>query len=389
MNFIGLDLAWGELAWTGVAVLDADGRLRLMTRVRTDDDILDAVAPYLDGPVLVSIDAPLIVENASGRRPCESQVSSLFGRFHAGAHSSNLSLPSFRNGPRGGRVAALIGLDVAPNFAPQQPARRAIEVYPHAATVTLFGLERVLPYKAKPGRDPARRRGAMLDLVQHVDGLAARTPRLDVSGSADWATARDEIASASTHAQLNRWEDALDAVVCAYIGLHRWWHGDAESAVLGDVATGYIVVPLDDRVRREATAPVSRLSNAELEALAVSLVTKTALRAGRSVQDTRHMPDAVGDLLVDERAVEIKASAGSVRGEDLWLEPSQAEGLRQGHLDLVLVEHVRADGSGTVRWFDTAALQALLPRLREQHYFILPLPVAAYDALEARSIPPD
>ena len=28
-----------------------------------------------------------------------------------------------------------------------------LEVYPHAATVALFGLDKTLKYKAKPGRD--------------------------------------------------------------------------------------------------------------------------------------------------------------------------------------------------------------------------------------------
>lgn len=56
MKFVGLDLAWGEVAWTGVAVLDASGRLVSMDRVRTDEDIAHRLQPHLGGPVLVLIE---------------------------------------------------------------------------------------------------------------------------------------------------------------------------------------------------------------------------------------------------------------------------------------------------------------------------------------------
>lgn len=257
MKFIGLDLAWGERAWTGLAVLDARGQLVSMDRARTDLDIAHGLQPHLKGPVLVAVDAPLVVKNQTGRRPCEAQVSGLFGRFHAGPHSSNLSLPVFREGSRGGRVVDMLGLGLDPAFDVKEPVRRAIEVYPHPATVTLFGLATVVPYKAKPGRSPEDRRLAMLRLMEHIESLVTATPSLDVGSCPDWGSALQSISGASTHAELNRWEDAVDAVLCAYIGMHRWWHGDAESAVLGDLDSGYIVVPLDERVRRAlADGPV-------------------------------------------------------------------------------------------------------------------------------------
>lgn len=383
MKFVGVDLAWGELAWTGVAVLGEDGELLSMSRVRTDEEIVQVLRPHLTGPALVSVDAPLVVRNQTGRRPCESQVSSLFGRFHAGAHSSNLSLPAFREGPRGGRLAALLGLEVDPAFEAKVPVSRVIEVYPHPATITLFGLDRVVPYKAKTGRSADSRRESMLRLMEHVESLASAVPALRVDSCTDWSGAERSIRSAGTHAELNRWEDAIDAVLCAYIGMHRWWHGDAQSAVLGDVDEGYIVVPLDDRIRRAAAqGPPDRLSNAEVESLAVEMVAGRARAHGCVVEDTRHVPAAAGDLVIDGQPVEIKASAGSVRGDDLWLEPSQAQALQHGSLQLVIVEHLRRDGSGTIRWVDAATLQSLLPKLREHRYFTLPVPVAIYDRLQ-------
>ncbi len=389
MKFIGLDLAWGTNAWTGIAAVSQDGELLLVDRVRTDEEIVDRLKPALGGPVVVAIDAPLIVRNQTGRRPCETMVSSVFGRFHAGAHSSNLSLPSFRDGPRGGRLAAMLGLDVDPGFASREPVRRAIEVYPHPATVTLFGLERVIPYKQKPGRTPDQRRAAILQLIEHVESLESATPPLQVRSCEEWLRAAREVAVAATHAELNRWEDALDGVLCAYIGLHRWWHGDDRSAVLGDTDTGYIVVPVDERVSKAARSGVPRrLSNAEVETLAIDIVRRMAESCGSVVEDTRYVASAVGDLLIDGQPVEIKASAGSVRGEDLWLEPKQAEALRVGALELVLVEHVMEDGSGVVRWIGSDLLEPLLSRLRENRYFTLPVPVTTYDAICSVAVGP-
>ena len=38
-------------------------------------------------------------------------------------------------------------------------------------------------------------------------------------------------------------EDRLDALLCALVGYHHWKHDGARSEVLGDLATGFIVVP--------------------------------------------------------------------------------------------------------------------------------------------------
>ena len=254
MRFCGIDLAWGLRAWTGLAVLDESGRLLHLSRCRTDEEIVATLAPYVEGPVVAGIDAPVVVRNTTGRRLCETQVTAVFGRFHAGAHSSNLSMPVFAWGPRGGRVAELLGLDVDPCFAPRTAVRRALEVYPHPATITLFGLDRVLPYKAKPGRTADSRRTALLALLDGLEGLAAADPPLRLDGCAAWASARAAVAGATTGAALEREEDAVDAVLCAYIALHRWTHGDARSALLGDPEAGCIVVPLDERVRPGVTA---------------------------------------------------------------------------------------------------------------------------------------
>src|SRR3712207_1727850 len=98
-HFVGIDLAWGSKAATGLAVLNERGRLLDVATVHTDDDILSWVHSRAPSSCVVAIDAPIIVPNLTGRRECETLVSRHFGRYNAGAHSSNRSLPAFRDGP--------------------------------------------------------------------------------------------------------------------------------------------------------------------------------------------------------------------------------------------------------------------------------------------------
>jgi predicted RNase H-like nuclease len=143
LHFVGVDLAWGELKPTGVAVVDDAGRL-VHVSSQTDDASIEAVlAPYVAGPCLVAVDAPLVVENPTGNRPAETALNRDFARFDAGAHPANTGKPEFAVQPRGARLADRLGLDIDPGSSSR---RRAIEVYPHAAMVSLFGLGRTLKY---------------------------------------------------------------------------------------------------------------------------------------------------------------------------------------------------------------------------------------------------
>lgn len=169
MYFAGVDLAWAGRNPSGVAVVDSDGDLVSVGAARDDDEILAALRPYVRGDCVVAFDAPLVVNNPTGQRPAETALNRDFRRFEAGTHPCNTGKPEFANGPRGGRLAAALGLDLDPR---SPVGRRAVEVYPHAATVALFGLERTLKYKAKPGRSVDRLKSELLVLMDE-----ARTAR--------------------------------------------------------------------------------------------------------------------------------------------------------------------------------------------------------------------
>ena len=42
---------------------------------------------------------------------------------------------------------------------------------------------------------------------------------------------------------LKGYEDTLDSLICAYVGLYHWYWGDEKSEVIGNLKTGYIVTP--------------------------------------------------------------------------------------------------------------------------------------------------
>ncbi|WP_408895723.1 DUF429 domain-containing protein [Nocardioides sp. R1-1] len=239
MHFVGVDLAWGERRPTGLAVLDAEGHLRAVAAVRTDAEIVAALASYVEEDCLVAIDAPIVVANATGNRPAEAALNKDFARFDAGAHPSNTGKPEFRDQPRAARVAALLGLDINPR---SRRPRRAIEVYPHPATVALFRLGRTLKYKNKPGRDLEQLRADLLVLLGLLEGLAAAEPPLHVGGVPAWLSLRSATETATRKSELRVVEDQVDAVVCAYVALFAERRPE-DTTTYGDLETGYIVTP--------------------------------------------------------------------------------------------------------------------------------------------------
>jgi predicted RNase H-like nuclease/ppGpp synthetase/RelA/SpoT-type nucleotidyltranferase len=270
VHHIGIDLAWGERQPTGLAVLDDEARLLMVGAVRTDEDIAEALAPYVAGECRVGIDAPLIVTNETGSRPAEKQLSKDFRRFEAGTHPSNTGKPEFARGEtRGARVCQRLGLDLNPRSG---RARRAIEVYPHPATVVLFGLAKTLKYKDKRGRDLDLLRGELLTLMSLVQDLV-------LTGD-DWAALRLAVETATRKSELRVVEDQVDAVVCAYVAYfrERW---PERTTTYGDLETGYIVTPsLPDA--RAATQEYAAQQPALVEAGAqfVALVTSILDEAG-------------------------------------------------------------------------------------------------------------
>jgi predicted RNase H-like nuclease/ppGpp synthetase/RelA/SpoT-type nucleotidyltranferase len=261
MTYVGVDLAWGERRPTGVAVLDEDGRLVHVTARTTDAELLDELREHTAGPCLVAFDAPLVVVNETGNRPCEAALNRDFAAFDAGAHPSNKRKPEFRDSPRGARLAEALGLDIDPAST---ASRRAIEVYPHPATIALFRLGRTLRYKQRTGRTLPELTSELGRLMGLLEGLAAAQVPLHLSGSEAWQALVDQVESAERKSDLRRAEDQVDAVLCAYVAMFSARRPDLVTTY-GDLATGYIVTPTlppghvpSPRTRTPSTPPADR-----------------------------------------------------------------------------------------------------------------------------------
>lgn len=232
MFYVGIDLAWGQRQRTGLAVLDGDGRLVHLSSVHTDEEIRDALAPYTEGACVVGIDAPLVVTNATGSRVAEQELNKDFHRFEAGAHPSNTGKPEFAGGvTRGATICRLLRLDMDPRSGRE---RRALEVYPHPATIVLFNLAKTLKYKDKRGRTLDSLRAELLRLMDHLERLVPPDPT--------WRALRTQVEEATRKSDLGRAEDQVDAVVCAYVALmaDKW---PARLTTYGTFEQGYIVTP--------------------------------------------------------------------------------------------------------------------------------------------------
>jgi predicted RNase H-like nuclease len=133
-------------------------------------------------------------------------------------------------------LANLLGLDMNPMTTAN---RRAIEVYPHPATVVLFKLQKTLKYKRGEFGDRQRE---LLQLMAHIEGLDNESPRLRVNRNPSWVELHKRVQTATKPSQLDRDEDPVDAVVCAYIALFQF-HRPEDVTIYGDFETGYIVTP--------------------------------------------------------------------------------------------------------------------------------------------------
>ena len=237
-HYCGLDLAWSARNASGVAVVDADGRLLASGTVVSDQALADWLAPHLPHLRVVAVDAPLVVPNLTGARPVERAMTSAYGAAGAGTYPSNRTNPLF-DPPRGEALADRFGWRITTDRPDDDGAAPVcIEVYPHPAMVGLFGLDRVIPYKPRPTRSIADRRLALGTLMTHLETIEP----LALHRHPHWATLRATLTTAERPVDLKRLEDELDGIFCAHLAW-LWGTGSTALRVWGDAVAGFIVAP--------------------------------------------------------------------------------------------------------------------------------------------------
>lgn len=242
MKFLGIDFGWRSQP-SGLCCLSwRDQQLHLLEldRKQSVEEILawcDRLVTPTE-PALIAVDAPTLIPNATGMRVPDKLTHKYFGRYHAGCYPANLGRPFAERTVAFGLSLENRGFAHAPNIIPRQPGRYQIEVFPHAAIVQLFQLERILKYK----KGKLAERKAELAKLQHY--IQTVFPQLDPPLALTTTDSPLSVALASlTGVALKAVEDQLDSLICAYVGAYWWYWGKPCNWVLGDLSTGYIVVP--------------------------------------------------------------------------------------------------------------------------------------------------
>lgn len=254
-SVLGIDAAWTEREPSGVALISDDGSGWKLVDVASSYDaftridqvqtiarhrgsipdastIIQAATNKIGTPIdVVAIDMPLALSPIFGRRASDNEISRIYGSRHASTHTPSVTRPGrISDGLRTGFEK--IGYPLAVS---EFEGQALLEVYPHPALIELAAADRRLPYKLSkigkywPDVVPGARRENLIKvwaeiiavLDSRVQGVAKALPLPVV-------TARGF--------ELKAFEDALDAVVCAWVGAcvmdrEARAYGDDESAI--------------------------------------------------------------------------------------------------------------------------------------------------------------
>lgn len=235
----GVDLAWmSENNGSGIAIGEFTGDQITVQEIHCGVIGLSNVTAILDQCQAlwgVAVDAPLIIKNPEGARPCEEALNIVYRPKWAGCYPSNLSRFPDAASIELSRWLEKKGL---PHLGLEGSSGWQIECYPHPAIIELFGLSKRLKYKKG---SPQEKIEGQIALARHIRSLEHRPAlRLAIPKSFEHFLAPDYIRSL-TGRTLKHNEDALGALVCLYIaGLYG---AGQEMAIFGESQTGYIVVP--------------------------------------------------------------------------------------------------------------------------------------------------
>ena len=227
---MGIDAAWTPTNPSGVALVTLGGSgWRLVSSHASYPDFLGggashapdaqsllAKAEQLTGKRvdIVAVDMPLALSPINGRRPSDNAVSAEYGARWCSTHSPS----AVRPGPLSDVLTAEFDAAGYPLATAQPTGSALIEVYPHTALVELIGSAWRWEYKVSNAgkywreEKPVARRRKLFTVWRHIiDHLDN-----EIAGTAASLILPDPDAPIKT---LKAFEDRLDAVVCAWVGI--------------------------------------------------------------------------------------------------------------------------------------------------------------------------
>ena len=264
---IGFDSAWTPTNFGAlVGVLRADdGALRelglpqVVNYCQAERTILDWQSHEKPEATIVLLDQPTIVKNTSGQRPVENLVGSSVSRRYGGMQPANTGRNEmFGNDAPVWRFLHRFGGSADP--LERLAGTSVIETYPVLAMIALgWTLPDSRPTGRLPKYNPARKKTFCISDWQHVCQRASSAfGGRGLPGIAGWL-------NGVAHIQKPRKtdQDGLDACVCLLAALHLAETG--ECLMVGDLETGYIVVPYGEILSKELEARCERTGRAPSE----------------------------------------------------------------------------------------------------------------------------
>lgn len=206
------------------------------------DALLNAAHTLLEGRTvdLVTVDMPIALDPITKRRDSDTEVSKKFGSKGCSTHSPSPDRPGDVGLNLSERFKEL-GFPVATTATAVGTEGVLAEVYPHPALLYLLKKDFRLKYKIGRANEywpektaEERRRRIIKNWRKILDALSQDIGKIDLP-----LPAKDEIETiASSH--LKRFEDALDALVCAWVGV-KYFEGDCTA--FGDRSSAIWIPP--------------------------------------------------------------------------------------------------------------------------------------------------
>jgi predicted RNase H-like nuclease len=155
--FLGVNLAWGEGSAEKRAV-DETGRVLAAGWTCGIAETLAWVEGTAGHDALLFVDAPLVVTNAGGQRPCEKQTGQRYGRWQVSANTTNRGSRWLGGVTLRSELEALDGRYSDGRAGPPTSGRVVSECYPYTTLVGVaelgYDVERPR-YKRAPKGMPA------------------------------------------------------------------------------------------------------------------------------------------------------------------------------------------------------------------------------------------
>jgi predicted RNase H-like nuclease len=181
------------------------------------------------GPDVIAIDMPMSCEAFAGRRVADAAISTAFGARGCSTHSPSRDRP----GPLGEALTKALGASGYPLATIADlpgTAPRTLEVYPHPALLVLLARDYRIPYKVSKSKKSWPQATVQERIRKLLEEFAAIESALSRAvGETQIPLPRpSEIHKLS---QLKRYEDALDALISAWVGIQ---YIDGRSNAYGD-----------------------------------------------------------------------------------------------------------------------------------------------------------